>query len=102
MWHAVILASTLGIAKIRSNLHASQYAGSSSSDQSQGQTLVEPLLLPGVTRHQQVSLQNNSKKDRVLAIHPSGFNYNWLKAAIVKKSFQKFFSCTFLQACIIF
>jgi len=50
-WQAVILVNTLGMAKILSNLHAGQYVGSISLDQSQGQVLVEPILLPGVNRH---------------------------------------------------
>ena len=49
--------------KIRSNLHTGQYVGSVSPDHSQGQTLVEPLALPGGHQtHQQVSLQDHSKK----------------------------------------
>jgi len=35
------------MAKIRSNLHTGQSAGSVPSEHSQGQALVEPLSLPG-------------------------------------------------------
>jgi len=42
--------STLGTTKIRSNLHAGQYVGGVPSDHSQGQALVEPPALLGVTR----------------------------------------------------
>jgi len=41
---------------IRSNLHIDQYAGCVYLDHSQGQALVEPLALPRVTIHKQVSL----------------------------------------------
>ena len=51
--------------KIRSNLHTGQYAGSISPGHSQGQTLVEPLALPGCRQtHQQVSSKDNSKKEK--------------------------------------
>jgi len=51
-----MLANTLKAIKIRtdnirSNLHTGQYAGSVSSDHSQGQVLVEPLALPEVAKH---------------------------------------------------
>jgi len=41
----------LGTIKIRSNLHMGQYVGSLPSDSSQGQAVVEPLSLPGVTKY---------------------------------------------------
>jgi len=56
-WWAVMVISMLKAAtrkrtrKVRSNLHTGQYAGSISPDHRQGQTLVEPLALPGITRH---------------------------------------------------
>jgi len=37
--------------KIRSNLHAGQYADNVPSDHGQGQALMEPFLLPRVTWH---------------------------------------------------
>jgi len=36
---------------VTSNLHTDQYGGSVSFEHSQGQALVESLVLPGVTRH---------------------------------------------------
>jgi len=42
------LVNALRVAKIRSNLHTGQYAGSVPPDHGQRQALVEPLLLPGV------------------------------------------------------
>jgi len=48
-WRAATLVNTLRIAKIRSNLHTGQYAGSIISDHSQGQVLLKPLSLPGLT-----------------------------------------------------
>ena len=66
---ADILENTLGIAKITSNLHAEQR-----------QVLVEPLSLPGVTRHINKFLARQSKKRPVdLPLHTSGFNCDWLK-----------------------
>jgi len=71
-WQAAILVSTLNATKqrtdnIRSNLYTGQYAGSVSMDHrhSQGQVLVEPLLvLLGVTGHinKFLCLQGHSKK----------------------------------------
>jgi len=50
-----MLVSTLNATKktdnVRSRLHTGQHAGSVSSDHRQGQALVEPLALPGFTRH---------------------------------------------------
>ena len=65
--------------KIRSNLHTSQYTGSISPGHSQGQTLVEPLALPGVTRHLKFLRRTTQKR---LAIHTSGLNCHWLKVVI--------------------
>jgi len=69
-WWTVILISSLGTAKTRSNLHTGQNAGSVFSDLNQGQVLVEPLLLPGWGHqtYQQVSLQGCSKKGGGLTI----------------------------------
>ena len=59
--------------KVRSNSHTGQYAGSVSPDHSQGQTLVEPLALPGVTRHINKPLRKTTqKRGGGLAIHTSG------------------------------
>ena len=52
--------------KIISNLHTGQYTGSISPGHSQGQTLVEPLALPGVTRHLKFLRRTTQKR---LAIH---------------------------------
>jgi len=69
--------------KIRSNLHTGQYASSTSPGHSQGQMLVEPLALPGVTRHINKFLRKTTqKKGSGLAIHTSGLNCHWLKMAI--------------------
>jgi len=51
--------------KIRSNLHTGQYAGSISPGHSQGQVLVEPLVLPGVTRHINKFLRKTTQKGAV-------------------------------------
>jgi len=69
---------------IRSNLHTGQYAGSVSSDHSQGQALVEPLVLPAVTRHTNKFLckAGHSKRGGGLAIHTSPLNCNWLNMVI--------------------
>jgi len=48
--------------KVRSNSHTGQYAGSISPDHSQGQTLVEPLALPGVARHINKFLRKTTQK----------------------------------------
>ena len=65
--------------KVRSNSHTGQYAGSISPDHSQGQTLVEPLALPGVTRHINKPLRKTTqKRGGGLAIHTSGLNCHWL------------------------
>jgi len=64
----------LGSTKIRSNLHTDQYAGSVPSDHSQGQALVEPLSLPGVARHQQVSLRGLRSQERRREFHISAFS----------------------------
>jgi len=59
--------------KIRSNLHTGQYAGSISPGHSQGQTLVEPLALPGVATHINKFLRKTTqKRDSGLAIHTRG------------------------------
>jgi len=69
--------------KIRSNLRTGQYAGSVSTDHSQGQTLVEPLALPGVARHINKFLcKTTQKRVSGLAIHTSGLNCHWLKVVI--------------------
>ena len=68
--------------KIRSNLHTGQYAGSISPGHSQGQTLVEPLALPGVARHINNFLRKTTQeRGSGLAIHTSGLNCHWLKVA---------------------
>jgi len=51
--------------KIRSNSHTGQYAGSISLEHSQGQTLVEPLVLPGVARHINKFLRKTTQKGAV-------------------------------------
>jgi len=48
--------------KVRSNSHTGQYAGSISPDHSQRKTLVEPLALPGVTRHINKPLRKTTQK----------------------------------------
>jgi len=69
--------------KIRSNLHTGQYADSISPGHSQGQTLVEPLVLPGVVRHINKFLRKTTqKRSSGHAIHTSGFNCHWLKVVI--------------------
>ena len=69
--------------KVRSNSHTGQYAGSISPDHSQGQTLVEPLALPGVARHINKFLRKTTqKRGSGLAIHTSGLNCHWLKVVI--------------------
>jgi len=73
-----MVVSTLKAARkrtgeIRSNLHTGQYTGSISPGHSQGQTLVEPLELPGVTRHLNKFLHKTTqKRGSGLAIHTSG------------------------------
>ena len=69
--------------KIRSSLHTGQYAGSFSPDHSQGQTLVESLALPGVTRRVNKFLcKTTQKRGSGLAIHISGLNCHWLKVVL--------------------
>jgi len=71
--------------KIRSNLHTGQYAGSISLGHSQGQTLVEPLVLPGVTRHinkLEFLRKTTQKRGSGFAVHTSGLNCHWLKVVI--------------------
>ena len=69
--------------KIRSNLHTGQYAGSVSPDHSQGQTLEESLVLPGVTRHiNKFFIKTTQKRGSGLAIHTSGLCCHWLKVII--------------------
>ena len=69
--------------KSRSNLHTGQYAGSVSTDHSHGQTLVEPLLLPGVTRRINKFLCKTTQKGgNGLATRTSGLNCHWLKVVI--------------------
>jgi len=61
--------------KIRSTLHTGQYAGSVSSDLSQGQVLVKPLAFRGVARHINKFLCKATQiKGSGLAIHTSGHN----------------------------
>jgi len=62
--------------KVRSNSHTGQYAGSISADHSQGQTLVEPLALPGVARHINKFLRKTTRK------RGSGLNCHWLNVVI--------------------
>ena len=68
--------------KYRSNLHTGQYAGSVSPDHSQGQTLVEPLALPGSPDTSTCFFANHSKNASAFAIHASGLNCHWLKMVI--------------------
>jgi len=69
--------------KITSNLHTGQYAGSISPGHSQGQTLVEPLVLPGIARHiNKFFRKTTQKRGSGLAIHTSGLNCHWLKVVI--------------------
>jgi len=69
--------------KIRSKLHTGQYAGSISPGHSRGQTLVEPLALPGVARHINKFLRKTTqKRGSGLTIHTSGLNCHWLKVVI--------------------
>jgi len=64
-------------------LHTGQYVGSISLGHSQGQTLVEPLVIPGVTRHINKFLRKITQKGGSgLAIHTSGLNCHWLKVVI--------------------
>jgi len=51
--------------KVRSNSHTGQYAGSISPDHRQGQMLVEPLVLPGITRHINEFLCKTTQKGAV-------------------------------------
>ena len=68
---------------IRSNLHTGQNAGSVSPDHSKGQTLVEPLALPGVTRHTNKFLcEATQKRGGRLTIHTSCLNFNGFKVVI--------------------
>jgi len=69
--------------KIRSNLHTGQYTSSISPGHIQGQTLVEPLALPGVPRHLNKFLRKTTqKRGSGLAIHTSSSNCHWLKVVI--------------------
>ena len=69
--------------KIRSKLHTGQYAGNISPGHSQGQTLVEPLVLPGVARHIKKFFRKTAqKRGSGFAIHTSGLNCQWLKVVI--------------------
>ena len=69
--------------KVRSISHTGQYAGSISPDHSQGQTLVKPLALPGITRHINKFLCNTTqKRGSGLDIHTSGLNCHWLQVEI--------------------
>jgi len=69
--------------KIRSKLHTGQYAGNISPGHSQGQTLVEPLVLPGVARLINKFLRKTTQnRGSGLAIHTSGLNCHWLKVVI--------------------
>jgi len=86
-WGAVILVSTLETAKIRSNPHTGQYVSRVPSDHSHGQTLVEPLSLPGITEHINKFLCEAAQKmDSRLTVHTSGFDCDWLKVVIVKEA----------------
>ena len=50
---------------------------------SQGQTLVKPLVLPGVARHINKLLRKTTqKRGSGFAIHTSGLNCHWLKVVI--------------------
>jgi len=77
---AVILVSTLETTKIRSTLHTSQNADNVPRDQSQGQVLLEALLLPVVTRHISKFLCNVAQeRGGRLNIHTSRpLNSDWL------------------------
>ena len=69
--------------KIRSNLHTGQYVGSVSLDHSQRQMLVQPLVLPGVTRRiNKLLCKTTQERGSGLAIHTSGLNCHWLKVVI--------------------
>ena len=86
------------IGKIRSNLHTGQYAGSIFPGHSQGQTLVEPLALPGVARHINKFLRKTTqKRGSGLAIHTNGLNYHWLEVVIALevKIFLAFWGLSF-------
>jgi len=75
----VILGSTLGTTKIKSNLNTGQYTGSVPSDHSQGQAMVEPLLLPGITRYiNKFFWKATQKRGGGLHTHTSGFDCDWL------------------------
>jgi len=79
----LIKAARKRTGKIRSNFHTGQYAGSISTGHSQGQTLVEPLVIPEVARHIKKFLRKTTPK-RVSGfdIHTSGLNCHWLKVVI--------------------
>jgi len=57
-------------------LHIGQYAGSVSSDRSQGQVLVDPLGSPAMST---TFCEATKKRGGGLAIHTNGLNCNWLK-----------------------
>ena len=85
-WRARALVNAPKIAKIRSNVHTSQHAASVPSDHGQGQALVKPLSLPGVTWHVNEFLcKSAQKRGSGLIIQTSGFDCNWLKAIIASK-----------------
>ena len=73
--------TTKKTAKIRSNLHTGQYAGSVSPDH--GQALLEALSLPGVTRHtSKFFCETTQKRGSARAINTSSLNCIWLKVVI--------------------
>ena len=85
-WLAGTLVNALRVAKIRSNMHTGQNAGSVPSDHGQRQALVEPLLLSGVAWNVNEFLSETAQEGRNgLAVHTSGFDCNWLKVVLVKK-----------------
>ena len=96
----VILGSTLGTTKIKSNLNTGQYTGSVPSDHSQGQAMVEPLLLPGITRYiNKFFWKATQKRGGGLHTHTSGFDCDWLKVVIVREVISSVFCSLSLCCC---
>jgi len=85
-WRWLKADNALKMAKIRSNLHTGQYAGSVPFYHGQRQALVEPLSLPGVAWNVNKFLWRTAQEGGSgLAINTSGFDCNWLKVVLVKK-----------------
>jgi len=82
-WQATTLVTILRMAKIRSNMHTCQYAGSVPSYHNQGKRWWSHYHSLG--SYQQVPFQVSQKRGSELALHTSGLDCNWLKATIVKK-----------------